>query len=50
MTTQKELEARIKILEEEINCKNLQNKVELLEQEVKHIKAILQYQLRKKKK
>tara|TARA_Y100001978_G_C23650673_1_gene413213 strand:- start:848 stop:994 length:147 start_codon:yes stop_codon:yes gene_type:complete len=45
-----ELIKRIKILEEQINCKNLEKKVNILENEVKHIKAALQYQLRNKQK
>tara|TARA_B100000212_G_scaffold315026_1_gene268949 strand:- start:554 stop:703 length:150 start_codon:yes stop_codon:yes gene_type:complete len=49
MTNYKDLENRIIILEKEINCKNLENKVDLLEKEVKHLKEVLQYQIRKKK-
>ena len=44
-----ELERRLTMIEEEINCKNLENKIKVLENEVKHLKEVLQYQLRKKK-
>tara|TARA_B100000900_G_C20410805_1_gene646748 strand:- start:572 stop:724 length:153 start_codon:yes stop_codon:yes gene_type:complete len=44
-----DLEKRIIFIEKEINCKNLENKVKILEMEVKHLKEALQYQLRKKK-
>tara|TARA_Y100001978_G_C23510939_1_gene345552 strand:- start:36 stop:188 length:153 start_codon:yes stop_codon:yes gene_type:complete len=50
MNNQKELEERIEILEKEINCRNLENKIEILENEVKHLKAVLQYQLKKRNK
>ena len=49
MTKYEDLEKRIIMLEKEINCKNLENKVSILENEVKHLKEALQYQLRKKK-
>ena len=49
MTTYEDLENRIIMLEKEINCKNLENKVSILESEVRHLKEALQYQLRKKK-
>ena len=45
-----DLVKRIEILEKEINCKNLENKINILENEVKHIKAVLQYQMRNKSK
>jgi len=48
MTSYLDLEKRIEILERDINCKNLEDKVKLLENEIKHLKAALQYQLRKK--
>ena len=44
-----ELEKRILILERDINCKKLEEKVFLLEKEIKHLKAVFQYQLRNKK-
>tara|TARA_B100000965_G_scaffold391308_1_gene399186 strand:+ start:438 stop:587 length:150 start_codon:yes stop_codon:yes gene_type:complete len=44
-----ELEKRIEILEKNINCKRLEEKINLLENEIKHLKAVLQYQLRSKK-
>ena len=49
MTKYEDLENRLVMLENEINCKNLENKVNILEKEVKHLKEALQYQLRKKK-
>ena len=44
-----ELEKRIKILENELNCKNLENRIKILEKELLHIKKSIQYQLKKKK-
>ena len=49
MSKYEDLENRIITLEKEMNCKNLENKVNILEREVKHLKEALQYQLRKKK-
>ena len=49
MTKYEDLENRIILLEREINCKNLEKKVQVLEREVKHLKEALQFQLRKKK-
>ena len=49
MTKYEDLENRLVMLENEINCKNLENKVNILEREVKHLKEVLQYQLRKKR-
>tara|TARA_Y100000589_G_scaffold285781_1_gene285495 strand:- start:275 stop:424 length:150 start_codon:yes stop_codon:yes gene_type:complete len=49
MTKYQDLENRIIILEREVNCKLLEEKVQNLEREVKHLKEALQYQLRKKK-
>ena len=49
MTSYKELEKRIQILEENLFCKKLEDKISLLENELKHLKAVLQYQLRNKK-
>ena len=49
MTKYEDLENRIIMIEKEINCKNLENKVSILEIEIKHLKEALQYQLRKKK-
>ena len=49
MTRYQDLENRVITLEKEINCRNLENKVKILEREVKHLKEALQYQLRKKK-
>ena len=49
MTRYQDLENRVVTLEKEINCRNLENKVSILENEVKHLKEALQYQLRKKK-
>ena len=48
MTSYLDLEKRIEILERDINCKKLEDKLKLLENEIKHLKAVLQYQLRKK--
>tara|TARA_Y100000589_G_scaffold331842_1_gene387398 strand:+ start:2662 stop:2814 length:153 start_codon:yes stop_codon:yes gene_type:complete len=45
-----ELEIRIKKIEKEINCKDLEKRLVNLENEIKHIKAILQYQMRNKNK
>ena len=44
-----ELEKRIRILENELNCKNLENRIKILEKELLHIKKSIQYQLKKKK-
>ena len=44
-----ELEKRIKILENELNCKNLENRIKILEKELVHIKKSIQYLLKKKK-
>ena len=44
-----ELEKRIEILENELNCKNLQSRINILEKELLHIKKSIQYQLKKKK-
>ena len=49
MTKYEDLENRIILLEREVNCKNLEKKVQFLEREVKHLKEALQFQLRKKK-
>tara|TARA_Y100001978_G_scaffold6184_1_gene5127 strand:+ start:964 stop:1113 length:150 start_codon:yes stop_codon:yes gene_type:complete len=49
MTKYEDLENRIIILEKQINCKNLEDKVKILEKEVKHLKEALQYKLRMKK-
>jgi len=49
MSSYLELEKRIAVLERNINCKKLEDKLKLLENEIKHLKAVLQYQLRKKK-
>ena len=38
MTKYEDLENREIIMEKEINCKNLENKVSILENEVKHLK------------
>ena len=49
MTKYEDLENRIILLEREVNCKNLEKKVQVLEREVKHLKEALQFQLRNKK-
>ena len=49
MSKYEDLEKRIIILENEINCKNLENKIKIIEKEVKHLKEAIQYQLRMKK-
>ena len=49
MIKYEDLENRIIMLEKEVNCKNLEKKVKILEREVKHLKEALQYHLRKKK-
>jgi len=49
MTNYDDLEKRVEILEKGFSTKNLEKQVNLLENEVKHIKAILQYQKNKKK-
>ena len=49
MTKYEDLENRIILLEREVNCKKLEEKVKVLEKEVKHLKEALQFQLRKKK-
>ena len=48
MTKYEDLENRIIFLEREVNCKNLEKKVQVLEREVKHLKEAIQFQLRKK--
>jgi len=50
MSSYLELENRIAVLERNINCKKLEDKIIILENEVKHLKAVVQYQLRNKKK
>tara|TARA_B100000700_G_C14417387_1_gene566474 strand:- start:291 stop:443 length:153 start_codon:yes stop_codon:yes gene_type:complete len=50
MNSYNELEKRIEILEKDINCKKLEERINLLENEIKHLKAVLQYQLKIKKK
>ena len=49
MNKYEELENRIILLEREVNCKNLEEKVKVLEREVRHLKEALQFQLKKKK-
>ena len=49
MSKYEELENRIILLESEVNCKNLEEKVKVLEREVRQLKEALQFQLRKKK-
>jgi len=49
MTNYDDLEKRVEILEKLYNCKNLEKQIYLLEKEVKHIKAVLQYQKNNKK-
>ena len=49
MTKYEDLENRIILLEREVNCKNLEEKVKVLEREVRHLKEALQFQLKKKK-
>ena len=49
MTKYEDLENRIILLEREVNCKNLEKKIHVLEKEVKHLKEALQFQLKKKK-
>tara|TARA_Y100000589_G_scaffold327224_1_gene368628 strand:+ start:1803 stop:1952 length:150 start_codon:yes stop_codon:yes gene_type:complete len=49
MSSYDELEKRVQFLEKEINCRNLENKILILEQEVQHLKKALQYQLRNKR-
>ena len=44
-----ELEKRIRILEDTLNCQNLESRIEILEKEVEHIKKSIQYKLQKKK-
>ena len=44
-----ELEKRIQILENELNCKTLEKRIKFLEKELIHIKSAIQYQIRKKK-
>tara|TARA_Y100000589_G_scaffold135489_1_gene129672 strand:- start:4363 stop:4515 length:153 start_codon:yes stop_codon:yes gene_type:complete len=50
MNNYDDLEKRIEILEKDFNCNNLEKKIETLENEVRHIKAVLQYQSKKKSK
>tara|TARA_Y100001970_G_C13589794_1_gene534962 strand:- start:383 stop:535 length:153 start_codon:yes stop_codon:yes gene_type:complete len=49
MTSYYKLEKRIEILEKNLNCKKLEEKINLIEKEIIHLKAVLQYQLRNKK-
>jgi len=44
-----EIEKRIRILENELNCQNLENRIKILEKEIEHIKKSIQYHLKKKK-
>ena len=44
-----ELEKRIKILENHLNCQNLERRINFLEKELEHIKKSIQYHLKKKK-
>ena len=44
------IEERILQIEKQINCQNLEKRISILENEVKHLKAVLQYQLRNKQK
>ena len=44
-----ELAKRIKILENEVNCQNLENRIKILEKELVHLKKSIQYHLKKKK-
>tara|TARA_Y100001978_G_C23552045_1_gene365003 strand:+ start:145 stop:309 length:165 start_codon:yes stop_codon:yes gene_type:complete len=44
-----ELEKRIQLLENELNCKTLEKRIKILENELKHIKSAIQYQIKKKK-
>tara|TARA_B100000945_G_scaffold253243_1_gene210248 strand:- start:36 stop:194 length:159 start_codon:yes stop_codon:yes gene_type:complete len=46
--SEENLEKRVELLEKDISCKNLEKKVKTLENELKHIKAVLQYQIRNK--
>ena len=48
MSIYDQLEKRIEKLENELNLNKLINRLENLENEVKHIKAVLQYQNRKR--
>ena len=50
MATLEELENRIINLEKIIRCNDLENKIKILEKEVTHIKAVLQYHARKNNK
>ena len=43
-----EIEKRIKILETQVNCQNLENRIKILEKELLHIKKSIQYHLKKK--
>ena len=43
-----ELEKRIKILENAVNCQNLEKKIIFLEKEIVHIKKAIQYQIKNK--
>ncbi len=49
MKSYNDLKNRIEILEREISCKDLNEKIKLLENEVKHLKAALQYQIKQNK-
>ena len=49
MTTYHKLEKRIEKLENDINCRYLEEKINLLENEIKHLKAFIQFQIRNKK-
>ena len=44
-----ELEKRVEILESELNCQNLEDRIKMLEKELVHIKKSIQYHLKKKK-
>tara|TARA_Y100000589_G_scaffold328016_1_gene371097 strand:- start:317 stop:469 length:153 start_codon:yes stop_codon:yes gene_type:complete len=44
------LEKRIENIEKQVKCKDLEKRLNILENEINHIKKILQYQMRNKNK
>ena len=44
------LENRIKMIENELNCKNLENRIKTLESELKHLKSAIQFHIKNKNK
>ncbi len=48
MNSNEEILRRIEKLEKDYNCQKLEEKIKILENEVKHLKAVIQYHMRNK--